>query len=114
MGIGKMHDFRLLKTSEVKFGKLVKVIADKGYQGITKIHELSQTPLKKPRGGKLTSSQKKYNRELNRLRVVVEHVNRRLKIFKILSYQYRNRHRRFGLRSNLIAGIYNYELSLKA
>ncbi len=109
-----MHDFRLLKTSEVSFGKLVKVIADKGYQGITKIHELSQTPLKKPRGGKLTSSQKKSNRELNRLRVVVEHVNRRLKIFKILSERYRNRHRRFGLRANLIAGIYNYELSREA
>jgi hypothetical protein len=41
----------------------------------------------------------------------VEHVNRRLKIFKILSDPYRNRHRRFGLRSNLIAGISNYELA---
>jgi IS5 family transposase len=109
-GKGKTHDFRLLKTSGVKFGELLKVIADKGYQGIAKIHELSQTPIKKPKGGKLTSEQKKYNRELNKLRVVVEHVNRRLKNFKILSYRYRNRHRRFGLRSNLIAGIYNYEL----
>ncbi len=109
-GKGKMHDFRLLKSSGVKFGESLKVIADKGYQGITKIHELSQTPLKKPIKGKLTSSQKKYNRELNKLRIVVEHVNRRLKIFKILSERYRNRHRRFGLRANLIAGIYNYEL----
>lgn len=113
-GKGKTHDFRLLKASEVKFGKSLKVIADKGYQGITKIHGLSQTPVKKPRGGKLTSSQKQYNRELNRLRIVVEHVNRRLKIFKILSERYRNRHRRFGLRANLIAGIYNYELSVKS
>lgn len=113
-GKGKMHDFRLLKSSGVKFGLLLKVIADKGYQGITKIHDRSQTPLKKPRGGKLTSSQKKYNRELNRLRIVVEHVNRRLKIFKILSERYRNRHRRFGLRANLIAGIYNYEFNEKA
>ena len=85
---------------------------DKGYQGIAKIHELSETPFKKPKEGKLTKAQKKYNRELNRLRIVVEHVNHRLKIFKILSQRYRNRHRRFGLRSNLIAGIYNYELAL--
>ncbi|TRU86788.1 MAG: IS5/IS1182 family transposase, partial [Microcystis novacekii Mn_MB_F_20050700_S1] len=35
---------------------------------------------------------------------------RRLKIFRILSSRYRNRRRRFGLRLNLIAGIYNYEL----
>ena len=48
---------------------------------------------------------------INCLRIAVEHVNRRLKIFKILSYPYRNRHRRFGSRASLIAGIYNYELA---
>ena len=113
-GKGRIHDFRLFKTSGVRFGELLKVIADKGYQGISKIHRLSETPIKKSRGKKLTKEQKQYNRELNRLRIVVEHVNRRLKIFNILSNQYRNRHRRFGLRSNLIAGIYNHELALKA
>ena len=89
----------------------VKVIPDTGYQGIAKLQNLSQTPIKKPRGDKLNKSQKRYNRELNRLRIEVEHINRRLKIFKILSYSYRNRHRRFGLRANLIAGIYNYEIA---
>lgn len=113
-GKGRIHDFRLFKTSGIRFGELLKVIADKGYQGISKIHRLSETPIKKPRGKKLTKEQKQSNRELNRLRIVVEHVNRRLKIFNILSNQYRNRHRRFGLRSNLIAGIYNHELALKA
>jgi len=33
-----------------------------------------------------------------------------MKRFKILSDRYRNRRKRFGLRLNLIAGIYNYEL----
>jgi hypothetical protein len=113
-GRGRIHDFRLFKTSGVRFGELLKVIADKGYQGIAKIHKLSETPIKKPKGKKLVKEQKEYNRELNRLRIVVEHVNRRLQIFNILSNQYRNRHRRFDLRSNLIAGIYNYELALKA
>lgn len=111
-GKGRIHDFRLFKSSGVKFGELLKVIADKGYQGITKIHQLSETPIKKPKGKKLTKEQKKYHRELNRLRITVEHVNRRLKIFKIWDYRYRNRHRRFGLRSNLIAGISNHELAL--
>lgn len=77
---GKTHDFRLFKNSGIKFGELVKLIADKGYQGIAKIHRLSETPIKKPKGKKLTKEQKKYNRELNRLRIVVEHVNRRLKM----------------------------------
>jgi hypothetical protein len=73
-GLGKTHDFKLFKTSGVRFGELLKVIADKGYQGITKIHQLSETPIKKPKGKKLTTDQKKYNRELNRLRITVEHV----------------------------------------
>ena len=108
---GKIHDFKLFKKSNIRFHKLLQVIADKGYQGLTKIHGNSETPIKKPRGGKLTKEQKQYNRQLNRLRIAIEHINRRLKIFKILSYRYRNRHRRFGLRANLIAGIYNYELA---
>ena len=109
---GKTHDFKLFKNSQTRFHQLLKVIADKGYQGIAKLHNLSQTPIKKSKKKKLTKEQKKSNTELNRLRIAVEHVNRRLKIFKILSYPYRNRHRRFGLRSNLIAGIYNYELAI--
>lgn len=79
-GLGRIYDFRLFKTSNVKFGELLKVIADKGYQGIKKIHQLSETPIKKPKGKKLTKDQKKSNRELNRLRITVEHVNHRLKI----------------------------------
>lgn len=49
-GKGRIHDFRLFKSSGVKFGELLKVIADKGYQGITKIHQLSETVIKKPKG----------------------------------------------------------------
>ncbi len=66
MVLGKFMDFQLFKTSGVRFGELLKVIADKGYQGITKIHQLSETPIKKPKGKKLTTDQKKYNRKLNR------------------------------------------------
>ena len=112
-GKGRVHDFKLFQNSGVRVGDLIKMIADKGYQGIAKIHKLSETPIKRKKGKKLSKEEKQYNRLLNRLRVVVEHVNRRLKIFRILSSSYRNRHRRFGLRANLIAGIYNYELETK-
>ncbi|MFP6841368.1 MAG: IS5/IS1182 family transposase, partial [Acinetobacter sp.] len=37
----------------------------------------------------------------------------RLKTFKIFAERYRNRGKRLGLRFNLIAGIYNLELSKK-
>ncbi len=90
----------------------IECLGDKGYQGIQKLHDLSRTPKKKPRRGKLTSSDKKRNRELAKVRVIGEHVHRKLKVFRILSERYRNRRKRFGLRFNLVAGLYNYELRL--
>lgn len=87
-------------------------LGDKGYQGIKKIHKSSKTPHKKPRKKELSQKQKKENRDLASIRIVVEHVYRSLKIFRILSERYRNRRKRFSLRFNLIAAIYNYELSL--
>ena len=86
-------------------------MADKGYQGIHKIHAKSRIPYKKKRGTKLSKRQKKFNRKLASERIIIENIHRSLKIFRILSSRYRNRRRRFGLRFNLIAGIYNYELS---
>jgi hypothetical protein len=43
-------------------------------------------------------------------RVLNENVIGVLKRFHIIADKYRNRRKRFGLRFNLIAGIYNYEL----
>lgn len=87
-------------------------LADKGDQGIAKQHFSSCTPTKKPRKQKLDNYERQHNRLLARLRVVAEHVNRRLKIFRILAERYRNRRRRFGLRFNLIAAIINSEIAL--
>ncbi len=111
-GKGTEHDFSLFKSSSVQLKPETMCLADKGYQGIAKIHPTSRTPKKKPRGASLSVEDKHWNRHLAKLRVVGEHVNRTLKIFKILSERYRNRRKRFGLRLNLIAGLYNYELKL--
>jgi IS5 family transposase len=107
---GKAHDFRVWKNSQVGVGEKTEILADKGYQGIKKIHANSRTPIKKTKKQPLSKEQKKFNKQLAKERIVVEHVHRKLKIFRILSSRYRNRRRRFGLRFNLIAGIYNYEL----
>lgn len=111
-GKGAEHDFHLFKASRVHFGEKTQCLADKGYQGLQKLHTNSQIPIKKPRGGELSMEDKRFNRSLSRQRIVIEHVNRQIKIFKVISERYRNRHRRFGLRCNLIAAIYNYELDL--
>lgn len=67
---------------------------------------------KKPKKGDLSEADRDFNRTLSRERICIEHVNRRLKIFKLLAQRYRNRRRRYGLRFNLIAALYNYELNL--
>ena len=112
-GRGARHDFALYKHSRVALNKELEVLADSGYQGLGKLHGKSKTPKKKPKKGQLTEAEKRANRELSRRRIVVENVIRSLKIFRILSERYRNRRKRFSLRFNLIAGLYNYELSSK-
>jgi hypothetical protein len=42
--------------------------------------------------------------------MLIEHVNRRIKRFKILQIRYRNKQRKHLFRVSLICGIYNYEL----
>jgi DDE superfamily endonuclease len=107
-----MHDFRIYKENPIYLGDRIELLGDKGYQGIQKIHDNSRIPIKKAKNKSLSKEQKKFNRQLAKERITVEHVHRKLNIFRILSSRYRNRRRRFGLRLNLIAGIYNYELSL--
>lgn len=94
----------------MRFHADTESLEDSGYQGIAQFHTNCHLPRKKPRGGKLTQEDKRFNRDLARRRVVIEHVNRRLKVFRILSQRYRNRRKRFVLRCHLIAGIYNYDL----
>ncbi len=112
IGKGREHDFQIFKKSKIKAVPEIEVIADKGYQGIKNYHANSKTPDKKPRKGELNPEQKRDNRNQAQVRIKVEHIIRFLKIFRILSSRYRNRRRRFGLRVNLIAGIYNYELKI--
>ena len=57
-GTGKEHDFQLFKRSKVKPIESIEVLADKGYQGINKIHGFSYVPIKKPKNKVLTSLQK--------------------------------------------------------
>jgi Transposase DDE domain len=111
VGKGKTHDFKLLKHSRLPFVWSQLCLADRGYQGFAKHHPGACTPTKKPRNQVLPKAEKQHNRALAKLRVRVEHVIRRVKIFRIFSGRYRNRRKRFGLRLNLIAGLLNYELA---
>jgi len=107
---GKQHDFQLFKQGRYPVAKQICIIADAGYQGLADLHSNSQTPAKKSKLHPLSSEQKASNRKLSKKRILIENIIRKLKIFRILSERYRNRRKRFGLRFNLIAAIYNFEL----
>jgi len=111
-GKGSKHDFSLFKDSRSGMSAHICTLADSAYQGILDWHPNSQTPAKKSKLHPLTKEQKTRNREISRKRIFIENVIRKLKIFRILSERYRNRRRRFGLRFNLIAAIYNLELKM--
>ena len=50
------------------------------------------------------------NKKISSKRVLNDNVIGALKRFKIIADKYRNRRKRFGLRFNLIAGIYNFKI----
>ena len=108
---GKRHDFRLFKESKTHIHSQINALIDSGYLGLQKLHAKTQMPKKKSKKKPLTEEDKKINKRLSSERVINENVIGLLKRFKIIADRYRNRRKRFGLRFNLIVGIYNLELS---
>ena len=109
---GNKHDFQLFKDDKLDIAQHIRILADAGYQGLADLHENCQTPYKKSKYHPLTKKQKQKNRSLARKRIMIEHIFRKLKVFRILSERYRNRRTRFAIRFNLIAAIYNHDLIL--
>ena len=110
--MGKTHDFKLFKDTFIGIDELILLLADSGYQGIIEFHENSKTPIKKRKNQELTDDEKAYNRELSRVRILIENINRRIKRFKIMSDRYRNKRKRHGLRMTIICGLHNMDLNL--
>jgi len=108
---GSKHDFQLFKDDDSDIAEHIRVLADAGYRGLTELHENCQTPFKKSKYQPLTQKEKRRNYTLARKRILIEHIFRKLKVFRILSERYRNRRKRFALRFNSIAAIYNLELN---
>ena len=112
---GSVHDFQVYKNSiGSAVSSQVRIKGDSGYQGITAYHSNSEVPFKKSKNRTLSVEEKKSNRRLSRERVLIEHVNREIKVFKIMAERYRNRRRRHKLRMTLLWAIKNYEIKHKA
>ena len=107
---GKRHDFRLYKESKLRCKPEINKMTDSGFQGIKKIHKNSTLPIKRKRKQKLTKEERLSNRQISSDRALNENVIGMIKRFRVVSEKYRNRRKRFGLRFNLVSGIYNFEL----
>lgn len=82
-------------------------MADAGYQGLDRLYENSQTPKKNSKKHLLTKEEKRENRALAKVRIFIEHVNRRCKIFRIAKEVYRGKHKNYGKTWNVIAALVN-------
>lgn len=104
---GAVHDFKIFKDSRYYIHPDIVLLADLGYQGIDKVHMNSLIPFKKSKKQPLTDQQKKDNKQIARIRIRIEMVNRRCKIFKITKDTYRGKHKNYGKVWNIVAGLVN-------
>ena len=109
--MGSVHDFKLCKETLLTVLMLsVMILADSGYQGIQEYHAWSLIPIKKSKNRELSEAEKAFNKELSRRRIIIENINAKIKVFKIMSQQYRNRRKTHLLRTKLVCAILNEEL----
>ena len=82
---GPEADINLFHKQQPKFSDSQEFIGDKAYVGAPR----TTTPTKKPRGRELTAEQKEDNKQISRQRIFIEHLIRRLKIFRIAADKFR-------------------------
>lgn len=92
----------------------VKGAFDLGYLGVKKdFPELDpMIPFKRNRWHqkKLSKKKRRYNRKLSRIRVEVEHTIAKLKKFRILGEEFRNRLSHYDVMTNIISGLVNMRM----
>lgn len=110
---GRRHDYNIFKRNHPKLPPQITPILDLGYDGVQKdFPDLNaSTPFKRRRRGeKLTDLQKMHNKTLAKTRVVVEHTISRLKKFRIMGEEFRNRLKHYDDMTNIVSGLINLRI----
>ena len=113
---GKAHDGTIFKET-TRLNPSITFLGDSGYRGVQKVHANTLLPIRhKADIDKLTDEQKAdrkaNNKRIASIRMKIEHVIGRIKVFKIVAEKYRNHLKRLHLRFNLVCGIVNYQNAL--
>ena len=111
---GSVHDKTIADEQDFQFQRTIDLLQDSGFQGFKPKNVNIIQPLKKPKGKELTSEQKEQNKDKSKIRVVVEHSIRGLKIWRIAKEV--SRTWRFDLRDYNIfipCGLHNFRLRIR-
>lgn len=118
---GRRHDLDVYRKNHPDLPKEVEQGFDRGYDGVKKYFPDLKcvVPFKKRAGGKgkggvkapeLTPEQKKFNKELSKERVIVEHTISRMKKFRIMADEFRNRLKRYDVMTDIVSGLVNLRI----
>jgi len=110
---GKQHDYDLFKkTGPPPLPPEVELGVDLGYFGIKKDYpDLNiNIPVKKPKKKELTKQEKRYNKKQRKARVIVEHTISRMKKFRIMGEEFRNRLTRYDRMTSIVCGLVNFTI----
>ena len=99
---GSVHDKKIYDRTRAVVPPDARRTGDTAYLGTP-----LETPVRKPRGGQLTASQKEKNRTVSRRRIVAEHSIGKMKVWRIAAERYRNPDRRHTLIMKNVAGLHN-------
>ncbi len=80
---GSVHDKAIADEWDFQFQRTIDLLQDSCFQGFKPKNTNIIQPLKKPKGKELTTEQKVQNKDKSKIRVVVEHSIRGLKIWRI-------------------------------
>ncbi len=116
---GRRHDLDVYREHPPALPKDVEQDLDRGYDGVKNYFpELKcAIPFKRRAGGKgkggvkapdLTPAEKRFNKQLSKERVVVEHTISRMKKFRIMADEFRNRLKRYDVMTDIVSGLVNF------
>jgi|GEM_PF-2990925 len=88
------------------------ILADNGHQRKNDYLPHAIIPFKASKNNPLTDEQKAFNAKPAKYRVVIEHKNREIKIFRICKETYRSKGKRGLLRGKIVASLYNHRCAL--
>ena len=118
---GSRHDYALFKWCPPRLPKKVGVGVDLGYKGIqgdfpqfnAEVPFKRRSPGRGKRGVKtkmLPPEQKTFNQKLSKERVVVEHTISRLKKFRVMGEEFRNRLKHYDTMTDIVSGLINFRI----